>query len=115
MHRAVPKDGPKGFGVLLGLDLRLSFSSFCPRATGKKIRSRQKRSRGLLRRSVSARGAPLCPLQGQLGRHSGLHERGGVHLIGRVEVEGDFIRGARPYKVFKSALDAMLAKTKTVN
>lgn len=33
----------------------------------------------------------------------------------RGEVEGDFIRGARPYKAFKSALDAMLVKTKTAN
>jgi protein-disulfide isomerase len=40
-------------------------------------------------------------------------------ILGKIndkgEVEGDFIRGARPYKAFKSALDAMLAKTKTAN
>ncbi len=40
-------------------------------------------------------------------------------ILGRIndkgEVEGDFIRGARPYKAFKSALDTMLAETKTAN
>lgn len=40
-------------------------------------------------------------------------------ILGKIndkgEVEGDYIRGARPYKFFKSALDAMLAKTKTAN
>ncbi len=36
-------------------------------------------------------------------------------INGKGEVEGDIIRGARPYKAFKSALDAMLAKTKTAN